>query len=146
MRSTLVLFCLSSLALAGCSRNFEVLWPTGILRMRGAGRPGAEQGPWQFYYPSGQLRERGSYSNGRRVGEWTQWFPGGQRASQGERGGEGASSGQREGEWRFWHENGVLRAHGRFVHGKREGDWSYFDSEGVPDAGRTGRYAADEKL
>ena len=127
-----------------CARTHAVLWPNGVLRQEGRGAPGAEEGPWTYYYHDGQLRERGRYDGGRRVGRWTQWWPNGQRANDGERRfDEATRSSPREGPWTFWYESGQKRGEGSFAAGLRTGEWTYWKDDGALDAELCGDYELD---
>ena len=147
MRSSLAPLLILPLLLAACGPESEALWPNGIVRFQGDGRVGQEQGEWSYRYRDGQLREHGRFREGRRVGRWEQWFPNGQRANVGERAWvEERGASERQGAWRFWHENGVLRAEGNYVDGQRVGSWTFHKADGSLEEALTGTYQEGKKI
>ena len=143
--SALALVC----ALAACTQAVERKWSDGT--RRGEGRQStftrAEEGLWTYWFPNGELREQGRYLHGRRVGSWRQWYPNGSPRSAGQREWNPTAGGSlREGVWTFWHENGVLAAHGAFEQGLREGQWDYNLDSGALDGNQSGEYHRDQRI
>lgn len=42
--------------------------------------------------------------------------------------------------WRFYHENGVLWAKGKYKYGKEHGRWLWWNDDGSVDHAKTGYY------
>lgn len=106
---------------SGMSVSSNLNGLTGVIEKN----PPVINGDYEVKYPSGIVKMKGFYINGKREGQWVSFFENGQKQSEGF-----FKNGLRDGKALVYYQNGQLYYEGYYKDGKEVGKWIFFDQQG----------------